>query len=115
MHFCTVFLATTSYHRARNGGPGSKLQFKKSTSIFRTSVFNVKFSKPLKIILNLGLDPLLMVYAETLLSYPDCKIPFTVHTDASDEQLCAVTSQNNKLIAFFSRKLIKPQRNYATT
>ena len=56
-----------------------------------------------------------MVSEETLLSYPDWKVPFTVHTDASDKQLSAVISQNNKLIAFFSRKLVKPHRNYTTT
>ena len=28
-----------------------------------------------------------MVSEETVLNYPYCKIPFTVHTDASDKQL----------------------------
>ena len=49
-----------------------------------------------------------------LLSYPDWKIPFTVHTDVSDKQLDAVISQNNKPTAFFSKILRKPQRNYTT-
>ena len=53
-----------------------------------------------------------MVSGETLLSYTDCKLPFTVNTDASDKQLGAVISKNNKPIDFLSRKLIKPQRNY---
>ena len=44
-----------------------------------------------------------MVSAETLLIYPDWKLPFTVHTDAYDKQLGVVTIQNNKPIAFFSR------------
>ena len=56
-----------------------------------------------------------MVSAETLLSYPDWKIPFTVHTYASYKQLGAVVSHNNKPIAFFSRRLIKTQRKYTTT
>ena len=56
-----------------------------------------------------------MVSAETLVDYPYCKIPFTVHTDASDKQLGSVIIQNNKPIAFLSRKLSKPQRNYTTT
>ena len=43
-----------------------------------------------------------MVYAKTLISYPDWKLPFTVHIDASDKQLCAVISQDNKTISFFS-------------
>ena len=56
-----------------------------------------------------------MVSAETLLNYPDCKIPFTVHTDASDIQVYDTTSQNNKPVALFSRKLSKPQRNHTAT
>ena len=50
-----------------------------------------------------------MVSAEMLLSYPYCKLTFTVHTDSSNKQLGAVISQNNKPIAFFSRRLINPQ------
>ena len=56
-----------------------------------------------------------MIYADTLLNYPDWKVPFTVHTDASDKQVGAVISQNNKPIDFFYRILSKPQRNYTTT
>ena len=50
-----------------------------------------------------------MVSAETLLNYPDWTIPFTIHTDASDKQLGAVISQNDKPIAFFCRRLSKVQ------
>ena len=46
-----------------------------------------------------------MVSMETLLSDIYCKLPFPVHTGASDKQLGAIISQNNKPIAFFSRKL----------
>ena len=42
-----------------------------------------------------------MISSETLLHFPDWKIPFTVHPDASDQQLGAVISQNNKPIDFF--------------
>ena len=56
-----------------------------------------------------------MVYADTLLSYPDCKLPFTLHTDASDKQLGSFISQNNKPVSFFSRKLSNTQRNYNMT
>ena len=55
-----------------------------------------------------------MVSSNTLLSYPDWKIPFTIHTNIYDKQLDAVTGQNNKTITFFSRILIKPKRNYTT-
>ena len=46
-----------------------------------------------------------IVRCETLLSYPDFNKPFEIHTDTSHTQLGAVISQNNKLIAFYSRKL----------
>ena len=52
---------------------------------------------------------------ETLLSYPDFNLPFEIHTDASHTQLGAVISQNNKPIAFYSRKLQLAQRQYTTT
>ena len=53
-----------------------------------------------------------MVSVETLLNDPECKITFTVHTDASDKQLGAVISQNNKPISCLSKILINPQHNY---
>ena len=56
-----------------------------------------------------------MVSEKTLLNYTDWKIPFTVHTNASDKKLGAVISQNNKPIALFSRGWRKPQCNYTTT
>jgi len=58
-----------------------------------------------------------MVSKEVVLAYPDWTKPFIVHTDASDYQLRvgAVISQNDKPIAFFSRKLNKAQQNYTTT
>jgi len=56
-----------------------------------------------------------MVSKETVMTYPDWNLPFDIYTDASDLQLGAVISQNNKPIAFFSRKLNKAQRNYTTT
>lgn len=56
-----------------------------------------------------------MVCKETLLTYPDWNKPFDIHTDASDFQFGAVISQENKPIAFFSRKLNSAQRNYTTT
>ena len=42
---------------------------------------------------------------ETLLAHPQFDKPFVIHTDASDTQLGAVISQDNKPIAFYSGKL----------
>ena len=56
-----------------------------------------------------------MFYADTFLSYTYFTIPFTVHTDASDKKLGSVISNNDKPIAFLSRRLSKPQHNYTTT
>ncbi len=53
-----------------------------------------------------------VISKEVLLSYPDFNKPFDIHTDASDLQLGAVISQNNKPIAFYSRKLNSTQKNY---
>ena len=52
---------------------------------------------------------------ETLLVYPDFNKPFVIHTDVSKVQLGAVISQDNKPIAFYSRKLNPAQVNYTTT
>jgi hypothetical protein len=49
------------------------------------------------------------------LAFPDFSQPFKIHTDASALQLGAVVAQNNKPIAFFSRKLNPAQRRYTTT
>jgi transposase InsO family protein len=56
-----------------------------------------------------------IIARETLLVYPDFKKPFIVHTDASHIQLGAVISQDNKPIAFYSRKLNPAQQRYTTT
>ena len=56
-----------------------------------------------------------IVGCETLLSYPDFNLPFEIHTDASHTQLGVVISQNNKPIAFYSRKLQPAQRQYTNT
>jgi hypothetical protein len=52
---------------------------------------------------------------ETLLAYPDFNKPFIIHTDASHIQLGAVISQDNKPIAFYSRKLNPTQTQYTVT
>ena len=56
-----------------------------------------------------------MVSAETLLNYPDWKIPSTAHIHASDKQLGVVINHNSKSIGFFSRELRNPQCNFTTT
>ena len=52
-----------------------------------------------------------MVSTETLLSYHDWKISFTVHTGAYDILVGAFIIQNYKPISFFSRRLRNPQRD----
>ena len=56
-----------------------------------------------------------IIAKQVLLSHPDFRQPFEIHTDASKFQLGAVISQNNKPIAFYSRKLTPAQLNYTTT
>ena len=56
-----------------------------------------------------------IISKETLLSFPDFSKPFVIHTDASHTQLGAVISQNDKPIAFYSRKLNPAQTRYTTT
>ena len=51
---------------------------------------------------------------ETLLAFPDFSKTFHIYTDASDYQLGAVIMQDNKPLAFYSRKLNQAQRNYTT-
>ncbi len=47
---------------------------------------------------------------ETVLTYQDFLKPFEIYTDASSTQLRAVITQDNRPIAFFSRKLSKNQQ-----
>jgi hypothetical protein len=52
---------------------------------------------------------------ETVLAYPDISKPFEIYTDASSTQLGAVITQDNRPIAFFSRKLSETQQRYSVT
>ncbi len=47
---------------------------------------------------------------ETVLVYLDFSKPFEIYTDVSSTQLGAVIAQDNRPIAFFSRKLSKMQQ-----
>ena len=51
---------------------------------------------------------------ETLLAYPDFSKDFHVYTDSSDYQLGAVIMQNDRPLAFYSRKLNSAQKRYTT-
>ena len=52
---------------------------------------------------------------DVMLAYPNFSKKFVLHTDASDLQLGSVISQENRPIAFYSRKLNSAQRRYTTT
>jgi hypothetical protein len=47
-----------------------------------------------------------------MLTFPDFSKPFHIYTDESDKQLGAVITQNEKTIAFNSRKLNSAQQAY---
>ncbi len=46
---------------------------------------------------------------EVVLAYPDFTKPFDIYTDASTKQLGVLLTQDNRPIAFFSRKLSSTQ------
>ena len=50
---------------------------------------------------------------ETLLAHLDFNGTFHAHADASDKQLGGAIVQENKPLAFYSRKLNKSQQNCA--
>ena len=52
---------------------------------------------------------------DVTLAYPDFAKRFDIYTDASKSQLGAVITQDNRPIAFFSRKLTDAQTRYSVT
>ncbi len=52
---------------------------------------------------------------ELVFAYPDYSKVFEIYTDASSKQLGAVITQENRPIAFFSRKLSPTQRKYSVS
>ena len=55
-----------------------------------------------------------VISQETLLMFPQFDKPFHVYTDASNYQLGAVIMQEDKPLAFYSRKLNDTQKRYTT-
>jgi len=55
------------------------------------------------------------VARDIVLAYSDYDQVFEIFTDVSSKQLGAVITQNNRLIAFFSRKLSETQQKYSVT
>ena len=53
-----------------------------------------------------------MLAKDAFIQYPDHNLPFHVYADASDHQLGSVIMQNDKPVAYFSRKLNAAQKNY---
>ena len=56
-----------------------------------------------------------MIARDVVLAYPDFSKKFVIYTDASKRQLGAVITQDNRPIAFFSRKLNSAQTKYSIT
>jgi hypothetical protein len=52
---------------------------------------------------------------DVVLAYPDFMKPFEIYMDASTMQLGDVITQDNRPIAFFSRKLSETQTKYSVT
>jgi hypothetical protein len=52
---------------------------------------------------------------DVVLAYPDYSKVFEIYTDPFTKQLGAVITQDNRPIAFFSRKLFDTQRKYSIT
>eukprot|EP00956_Cyclotella_meneghiniana_P036911 scaffold132370_cov43-Cyclotella_meneghiniana.AAC.1 len=51
---------------------------------------------------------------DVALAYPDSK-EFEIYTDGSASQIGAVITQNNRPLAFWSRKLTKCRKKYSVT
>ena len=52
---------------------------------------------------------------DVALAYPDFSKEFEIYTDGSSSQIGAVITQDNRPLAFWSRKLTKTQKKYSVT
>ena len=92
-------------HRSHILAPLTELTGKKKNAKFNwTDECQAAFEQTKKLLMR-----------DIMLAYPNFSKKFVIHTDASDRQLGAVISQDNKPIAFYSRKLNSAQRRYTTT
>jgi hypothetical protein len=56
----------------------------------------------------------IIICREVMSTFPDFSKPFHIYTDASDKQLGAVITQDEKPIACHSRKINSAQQRYTT-